>query len=698
MNAKISIRHRQLPVSLWIAGAVSFFARRYMQTLPDIFQDQNLDQQLADYADVHLLELPQQLQQLTIDQLDIPFPIQNWVIAESLSQQELFVLFFCAELDNHYWLNLALQELQGVHQDNFPKLHLLCDVISGVLGKETKPSDVANWASVKSGLLEIQQQGPLILSSIKLNPSFWQLLNNPESAQATVTAIQLQNNLRLLPVTASVNPLIKSSISPSINLPSPGYTTSQLQSLDDFAMRMRLKQIGQLHVYANHYAGQAFAASLAERCNLTAVIPSAEWLTHAGQLMILAKAYGWLLVLDADSWSNFLSKSVIDSSCVILHSQQDFPVNNFSAVSPTRVDYVLQQNSHAERLASWQQFVPDELAQQLASRWLIDANRIQSIMNGLPATTFSSSDSLSIITSSRLKQAPASLQDMAFHLPGYVGKKGLILNPKIQSALQHLFDRCLQRETLFSGLGNSLSGNHSTGVKALFSGDSGTGKTLAASFLASQLGIPIYRMDLGSILNKYVGETEKNIHKLMQQTADDDFILLIDEADALFGKRTDAESGGERFANMLTNYLLARIEQHSGIVLMTTNGLGRIDPAFMRRFDMVIEFQSPEMEERANIWQSHLGERSPGESYCRQLASLCDLTGGFIRNAVLAAAAEIRYSEQKQLPYPILLRCLAQEYRKSGKPVPPKLISQLNSHSDMPVPNHAVFNHAVFNQ
>lgn len=688
MNAKISIHHRQLPVSLWITGAVSFFAKRYMQTLPDIFQGQHPDQQLADYVNIHLLELPQYLQQLTTEQLDIHFPIKNWAIAESLSQQELFVLLFCAELDNHYWLNLALQELQGVHQDNFPKLHLLCDLISGVLGKETKPSEVVSWASVKSGLLEIQQQGPLILSSIKLNQSLWQLLNNIESAQSTITVIGLQDkNPRLLPLAAPVH----SSIKPSITLPSPGYTPSQLQSLDDFAMRMRLNQIGQLHLYANHYSGQAFAASLAERCNLTAVIPSAEWLTHPAQLIILAKAYAWLLVLDANSWPAIvLSNNFSNIACVILHSQQDFSTNNFSAASPTRIDYLLQQNSYAERLASWQQFVPDELAQQLASRWLIDAGRIQSIMNGLPTMTVSSPENMSIITASRLKQAPASLQDMAFHLPGYVGKKGLILNPKIQSSLQHLFDRCLQRETLFSGLGNSLSSNHSTGVKALFSGDSGTGKTLAASYLASQLGIPIYRMDSGSILNKYVGETEKNIHKLMQQTADEDFILLIDEADALFGKRTDAESGGERFANMLTNYLLARIEQHSGIVLMTTNGLGRIDPAFMRRFDMVIEFQSPEMEERANIWQSHLGERSPGESYCRQLASMCDLTGGFIRNAVLAAAAEIRYSEQKQLPYPALLRCLAQEYRKSGKPIPPKLISQLNAQVDTLASNYPV--------
>ena len=263
-------------------------------------------------------------------------------------------------------------------------------------------------------------------------------------------------------------------------------------------------------------------------------------------------------------------------------------------------------------------------------------------------------------------------------MPQVVTDQALVLSPKIHSELAALQARCEQREEVFHALGPALAGAGHGGVKALLFGESGTGKTLAALYLASQLAAPLYRLDLGAVLNKYVGETEKNIHQLMLDAAEGDFILLIDEADALFAKRGDGDSGGERFANMLTNYLLARIEQHPGIVLMTTNGLGRIDSAFMRRFDRVIEFHPPTLDERARLWQNHLGARSPGEQACKQLASLCDLSGGFIRNAVLTAAAEIPSQQKIRLTFAVLLQAIAREYRKSGKPLPPKLLNQLN--------------------
>jgi SpoVK/Ycf46/Vps4 family AAA+-type ATPase len=329
-------------------------------------------------------------------------------------------------------------------------------------------------------------------------------------------------------------------------------------------------------------------------------------------------------------------------------------------------------------LASWQSITSDQQATDFASRWLIDRSCIETLIRRIDKSSRSSENLLEKISGARLAAAPPNLLDLAFHVSMPVNSDSVILQKRVENDLQSLFHRCLQREKIFSGLGGNLGQQTSAGVKALFSGESGTGKTLAATVLAHQLGIPLYRLDLGSILNKYVGETEKNIHKLLEQIAAEDYILLIDEADALFGKRTDAESGGERFANMLTNYLLARIEQHQGIVLMTTNGLGRIDPAFMRRFDKVIEFLPPEFDERMAIWKSLLGERNPGDAYCRQLASLCELSGGFIRNAVLSAAAEVGYQQKKIIPYSNLLSCLAREYIKSGKPIPPKLTQLLS--------------------
>ena len=125
-------------------------------------------------------------------------------------------------------------------------------------------------------------------------------------------------------------------------------------------------------------------------------------------------------------------------------------------------------------------------------------------------------------------------------------------------------------------------------MRALFSGASGTGKTLAARILAAELGMDLYRVDLASVINKYIGETEKNLHRVLARAEELDIILLLDEGDALLGQRTDVKSSNDRYANLETNYLLQRLESYQGIVLVTTNAAQNIDSAFQRRMDVVV--------------------------------------------------------------------------------------------------------------
>jgi len=147
---------------------------------------------------------------------------------------------------------------------------------------------------------------------------------------------------------------------------------------------------------------------------------------------------------------------------------------------------------------------------------------------------------------------------------------------------------------------------------------------------------------------------------------------VLDEADSLFGRRGDAKESGERYANMLTNFLLTRIENHPGIVILTSNSRSRIDAAFSRRFDAIIEFPLPGVEERYRLWLSHLGGRAPDDPVCRLLASYSDLAGGHIRNVVLNAAAISPEAEQP-LPTAALVEALRAEYRKVGRTMPPQL-------------------------
>jgi hypothetical protein len=259
-----------------------------------------------------------------------------------------------------------------------------------------------------------------------------------------------------------------------------------------------------------------------------------------------------------------------------------------------------------------------------------------------------------------------------------VHEDALVIPPMVNEGLQLVLRRAHQRESLWHGLGSTLSVTPNPGVRALFVGESGTGKTLAASYIATCLAAPLYRVDLSAVMNKYIGESEKNLAQLLDYAAASDVVLLFDEADALFGNRGDGQETGERFANMLTNFLLTRIETHPGIVILTTNSRERIDNAFTRRLDVIVEFPLPDFEERLHLWRSHLGERGPGDEVYRNLASYCDMAGGHLRNVVLTAAS---VAGDQPIRCEHLLEGLKAEYRKQGREMPRKLeglVTQVN--------------------
>jgi SpoVK/Ycf46/Vps4 family AAA+-type ATPase len=183
------------------------------------------------------------------------------------------------------------------------------------------------------------------------------------------------------------------------------------------------------------------------------------------------------------------------------------------------------------------------------------------------------------------------------------------------------------------------------GLKALFSGDSGTGKTLAAEVVAGELGLPLLKIDLARVVSKWVGETEKNLETAFREAEESHSILFFDEADALFGKRGEVSHGTDRYANLEVSYLLQRLEEHPGLVILATNLREQIDEAFVRRFHVMLHFPRPALEERRRLWRVALPPSSPlaGDVDLEALAKL-DLTGagvvGTARTAALLAADE----------------------------------------------------------
>ncbi len=259
-----------------------------------------------------------------------------------------------------------------------------------------------------------------------------------------------------------------------------------------------------------------------------------------------------------------------------------------------------------------------------------------------------------------------ALDALAAALPTGGDWQQLVVSPAVWAKLDELVLRCRHRERLLDHLATGFGGQRNRGVRGLFTGASGTGKTLAAKILAEALGMDLYRVDLGAVVNKYIGETEKNLHKVLSAAEELDVILLLDEGDTLLGQRTDVRSANDRYANLETNYLLQRLEHYQGIVLVTTNAAQSIDRAFQRRMDVTVNFSFPQADERLAIWRLHLpaGHAVP-ESCLHELAERCPLSGGQIRNA-----AQYATLLALEAGGPMLRRHLetavTSEYRKAG--------------------------------
>ena len=267
-------------------------------------------------------------------------------------------------------------------------------------------------------------------------------------------------------------------------------------------------------------------------------------------------------------------------------------------------------------------------------------------------------------------EAQSSLAGLAHKVEGRIGGDAFIRPKLIAERLQLLLGRCKLRECLASNLGPATSARYHAGVRALFHGASGTGKSLAAQWLATALGLPIYRVDLASVTSKWIGETEKNIGQLLSAAEEADVVLLFDEADSLFSSRTDVGNANDRHANSQTNYLLQRLENHEGIVILTSNARERLDSAFTRRLDAIIEFPMPDIEARREIWRAHLPQVGLAEGDINHLAAVIDLAGGHIRNLVLSAAV---LSDGKAPMISHLLAAAKTEYQKLGRPEPREL-------------------------
>jgi hypothetical protein len=331
-----------------------------------------------------------------------------------------------------------------------------------------------------------------------------------------------------------------------------------------------------------------------------------------------------------------------------------------------------QRRAWAVGLAS-RDLTPEPLAGLLASQFNLDWEQIQGLLRALPADLDGAPQALpqaeTELWRGCLRLTRPRLESLAQRLPTQAGWSDLVLPPTERDLLEQIVDQFRGRATVYDAWGFGRRQTRGLGICALFCGESGTGKTLAAEVLAGAMGLDLYRIDLSAVVSKYIGETSKHLRRLFDAAEDGGAILFFDEADALFGKRSEVRDSHDRYANIEVNYLLQRIEAYSGLAILATNLKGALDTAFTRRMRFVVQFPFPGIEERRALWALAFPPETPLAELDLERLSQWNLTGASI-HAIALHAAFLAARDQSGVAMGHVLEAARTEFRKLDRPLP----------------------------
>ena len=352
----------------------------------------------------------------------------------------------------------------------------------------------------------------------------------------------------------------------------------------------------------------------------------------------------------------------------------DLPVEPLAVLDVARPTAAEQQQAWSEAIGQRAPGVPALLAAQF------DLSRpdIETVLNSTPAPqpgvdpeADAAKIEAALWEACRVRTRP-SLSRLAARIDARATWKQLVLPPTELALLKQIAGQVRTRSRVYDDWGFRARMNRGLGVSALFAGDSGTGKTMAAEVLANDLKLDLYRIDLSAVVSKYIGETEKNLREVFDAAERGGAILLFDEADALFGKRSEVKDSHDRYANIEVDYLLQRMESFAGLAILATNMKSALDAAFVRRLRFIVTFPYPGPAERRRMWEGVFPRSTPlGRIDHERLARL-HLTGGNIQSMALTAAfmaAQRDAEEDRKVTMPLLLDAGRMEFRKLDRPV-----------------------------
>ncbi|HEY4329326.1 MAG TPA: ATP-binding protein, partial [Phycisphaerae bacterium] len=323
---------------------------------------------------------------------------------------------------------------------------------------------------------------------------------------------------------------------------------------------------------------------------------------------------------------------------VVVSSREPRPI-----VHRPSIKFDVSRPTSAEQRAAWAAAIPQSsaaLSGTIASQFSMSIPAIHALAaEAMVTTRVKPGSNLSDVAWSACRaRCRTRLDGLAQRIEPAAGWDDLVLpDPQMQS-LRQIAIHVRHRATVYETWGFAARSSRGLGIAALFAGTSGTGKTMAAEVLAADLKLDLYRIDLASMVSKYIGETEKNLRKVFDAAEESGAILLFDEADALFGKRSEVKDSHDRYANIEVSYLLQRVEAYRGLAILTSNLKSALDPAFLRRLRFVIQFPFPDAPQRAEIWRRIFPRETPTSGLDAHVLARLNIAGGHIRNIALNAA------------------------------------------------------------
>lgn len=601
----------------------------------------------------------------------VPPALENLCSIFNLSQFERKILLLCVGMELDPSFESMFSEVNGNGKYAYPTFSLALTILPKAHCSVLKPqSPLQYWQ-----LIEIGKGQALTKSSLKIDQSILcYLLGEPCLDE------RLEGIVKPIDVTVAATKKLE---------PSHQQIASQLGAIWLESTSPKQNSIVQL-CGADSTANIeiAITACYCAGCSLriikTKMLPSN--LSELKQLIRLLERESILsnsaLLLDchdidySDNTTLLTIQQIVGntSSRLIIASRDRLP-----NISQTSIIFDVLNLTSSEQLTVWLQALGQSAVslngqvEALVSQFNLNQQAIytavstaQSLINTQEVKPDDTNNLGTILWDTCRKIARPQLDDLAQRIDTKATWDDLVLPEAPLQTIREMINHVKNRMKVYSKWGFADKNSRGLGITALLAGDSGTGKTMTAEVIANELRLDLYRIDLSSVVSKYIGETEKNTRRVFDAAESGGAVLLFDEADALFSKRTQVKDSHDRNANMEINYLLQRMEAYTGLAILTTNLKDSIDSAFMRRIRFIVKYRFPEIEEREQLWRRIFPSTTPTEGldYAR-LGKLC-VTGGNIRNIALNATFLAAQEEE-----PVMMKHIKQaaqtEYLKLGK-------------------------------